>query len=129
MPEKFIILDPTLEVEAPRVARAPRPASISTIGLLDNGKPNSDKVLKKVAALLAEQAPQLKINYYRKPGAYRPAPQVLLDQIVAECDAVLVGIGESFLPIIPSTEPSAIPNGYGYSPDGPSDEVVSNQLH
>jgi hypothetical protein len=94
MPEKFIVLDPTLEVDAPRVAPAPRPPHISTIGLLDNGKPNSDKVLKKVAELLAEQALHLKINYYRKPGAYRPAPQVLLDQIIAECDAVLVGIGD-----------------------------------
>ena len=94
MPEKFIVLDPTLEVEAPRVARAPRPSSISTLGLLDNGKPNSDKVLKKVAALLAEQHPDMKINYYRKPSAYRPAPTALLDQAVAESDAVLVGIGD-----------------------------------
>jgi hypothetical protein len=94
MPEKFIVLDPTLEVQVPHIERAPRPAQIRTLGLLDNSKPNSDKVLQKVAALLAEQYPEIHIKYYRKPGAYRPAPTALIDQLVAECDSALVGIGD-----------------------------------
>jgi len=94
MSGKFTVLDPTLEVEAPRIERAPRPAHITTIGLLDNGKPNSDKLLQKVAAKIAEQHPNVKINYYRKPGAYRPAPTALLNQVAAECDVALVGIGD-----------------------------------
>ncbi len=94
MTGNFIVLDPTLELETPRVERAPRPAQIHTIGLLDNGKQNSDKLLKKVADMLVAQHPNLKINYYRKPGAYRPAPSALLDQVVVECDAALVGIGD-----------------------------------
>jgi len=40
------------------------------------------------------QKPDLKINFYRKPSAYRPAPSALLDQIAAESDAALVGIGD-----------------------------------
>jgi hypothetical protein len=94
MTSKFIVLDPTLQVEAPHAERAPRPAHISTLGLLDNGKPNSDKILRKVAEMLTAQNPALKINYYRKPGAYRPAPSALLDQVAGECDAALVGIGD-----------------------------------
>ena len=94
MDEKFIVLDPTLEMETPRVARAPRPSHIHTIGVLDNGKQNSDKLLKKVADMLLAQKPDLKINFYRKPSAYRPAPSALLDQIAAESDAALVGIGD-----------------------------------
>jgi hypothetical protein len=94
MPEKFVILDPTLEVEAPRVERAPRSGEIHVLGLLDNGKPNSDQVLRRVAALLSERRPELQVKYYRKPGAYRPAPPALLDQVAAECDSVLVGIGD-----------------------------------
>jgi hypothetical protein len=94
MAEKFIVLDPTLEMEIPRVAHAPRPSHISTIGLLDNGKQNSDKLLKKVADKLLAHQPDLKINYYRKPSAYRPAPAALLDQIAAESDVALVGIGD-----------------------------------
>ncbi len=80
MPEPFIVLDPTLEVETTHKERAPRPATFHTIGLLDNGKPNSDKLLKKVAAMLESRYPGVQINYYRKPGAYRPAPNALLDR-------------------------------------------------
>ena len=94
MTEPFIVLDPTLDVEATRRERAPRPATLHTIGLLDNGKPNSDKLLKKVAAMLERRYPGVQINYYRKSGAYRPAPNALLDRIAAECDVALVGIGD-----------------------------------
>src|SRR5438132_9994968 len=91
--QKFIVLDPTLDVEATQVAQAPRPVHISTLGLLDNGKRNSDKLLRMVTDKMLAEHPDVKINYYRKLGAYRPAPAALLDQVVAENDAVLVGIG------------------------------------
>jgi len=94
MPEPFIVLDPTLEVETTRRERAPRPQQFHTIGLLDNGKPNSDKLLKKVAAMLETRYPGVQINYYRKPGAYRPAQKALLDQVANECDVAIVGIGD-----------------------------------
>lgn len=94
MTEKFIVLDPTLEVETPRVENAPRPTEIHVIGLLDNGKPNSGKLLKEVAEMLVAQHPDVKVNYYRKQSAYRPAPAPLIDQVAAECDVALVGIGD-----------------------------------
>ncbi|GAC1394103.1 MAG: hypothetical protein NVS4B11_13580 [Ktedonobacteraceae bacterium] len=94
MPEKFIVLDPTLDIQVARAEQAPRPKQFRTVGLLDNGKPNSDKLLKKVAALLAEQHPGLVIKQYRKSSAYRPAPGEIIDQLVAECDIALVGIGD-----------------------------------
>ena len=94
MPEPFIVLDPTLEVETTRRERAPRQQQFHTIGLLDNGKPNSDSLLKKVAAMLEARYPGVQINYYRKPGAYRPAPGALLDRVAEECDVAIVGIGD-----------------------------------
>ena len=94
MTDKFIVLDPTLEVETPHVERASRPAQIHTVGLLDNGKQNSDKLLHKVADMLRVQQPNLKVKQYRKPSPYRPAPAALLDQVAAECDIALVGIGD-----------------------------------
>jgi len=94
MSEKLIVLDPTLEVEAPQIEAAARPAQIHTLGLLDNSKPNSGELLKKVAALVTEQYPAIQVRYYRKSGAYRPAPSALLDQMAAECDAALIGIGD-----------------------------------
>jgi len=92
--ENMVILDPTLEVECARVERAPRSGEIRLLGLLDNGKPNSDRLLRRVAEKLHEQHPELQIRYYRKAGAYRPAPSKLLEEVVAECDGVLVGIGD-----------------------------------
>ena len=94
MAEPFVVLDPTLEVEAVKVERAPRVAEVKRIGLLDNGKPNSEKVLQMVAAKVAEAYPGVRVTYYRKPGAYRPAPSALLDQVVEENDVALVGIGD-----------------------------------
>lgn len=94
MAEPFVVLDPTLEVEAAKVEFAPRAAEVKRIGLLDNGKPNSEKVLKMVAAMVAEAYPGVQVTYYRKPGAYRPAPSALLDQVAAENDVALVGIGD-----------------------------------
>ncbi len=94
MTEPFIVLDPTVEVETVRRERAPRPQQFHTIGLLDNGKPNSDKLLKKVAAMLETRYRGVQVNYYRKPGAYRPAPNALLDRVATECDVALVGIGD-----------------------------------
>jgi hypothetical protein len=94
MAEPFVVLDPTLEVEAAKVERAPRVAEVKRIGLLDNGKPNSEKVLRLVAAKVAEAYPGLQVTYYRKPGAYRPAPPALLDQVAEENDVALVGIGD-----------------------------------
>lgn len=90
----FIVLDPTLEVATQHRERAHRPAEIHAIGLLDNGKNNSAKLLKKVADMLVKQFPGVQINYYRKPGAYRPAPDALLDQVASECDVAVVGIGD-----------------------------------
>ena len=94
MAEPFVVLDPTLEVEAAKVERAPRVAEVKRIGLLDNGKPNSEKVLQMVAAKVAEAYPGVQVTYYRKPGAYRPAPSALLDQVAVENDVALVGIGD-----------------------------------
>ena len=94
MAEKLIILDPTLEVESARVERAPRTGEVHILGLLDNGKPNSDRLLHKVAERLHAQHPDLQIRYYRTPGAYRPAPGALIEEVAAECDSVLVGIGD-----------------------------------
>lgn len=94
MADPFIVLDPTLEVQVARVERAVRPHPIRTLALLDNGKANSGELLKKVGALLNEQHPDLVITFYRKPGAYRPAPSLLLDEIAIDNDAVIVGIGD-----------------------------------
>lgn len=67
---------------------------VHTLGLLDNGKHNSETLLRRIADMVATNYPGAKLNYYRKPSPYRPAPTPLLDQVASENDAVLVGIGD-----------------------------------
>jgi len=62
MAEKLILLDPTLEVESAGVERAPRTGEIHILGLLDNGRPDSDRLLHKVAEKLHTQHPEIQIR-------------------------------------------------------------------
>jgi hypothetical protein len=91
---KITILDPTLEVVVTQKDKAQRPESFQVIGLVDNGKNNSAPLLKKVGNLIIEQIPGAEVKYYRKPALSRPAPAELLDQVKAECDVAVVGIGD-----------------------------------
>ncbi len=94
MSQKFIVLNPTLEVEAARIDQATRPAHYTRVGLLDNTKTNAATLLKKVGELLGGAQSDLEIKYYRKPDLSRPAPTALLDQIAAECEVTIVGVGD-----------------------------------
>ena len=53
-----------------------------------------DPTLEVEVAKVAEAYPEVQVRYYRKPGAYRPAPSALLDQVAVENDVALVGIGD-----------------------------------
>jgi len=59
------------------------------IGILDNGKPNADVLLGRVAELLVERVGAGPITFWRKPGASHPA--TVIDEVVASSDAVLTG--------------------------------------
>ncbi len=94
MAEKLIVLDPTQDAVVNRIERAARPKTFKTVGLLDNGKTNSNVLLRKVGERLAQYYPEIIIKSYRKPDASRPAPPALLDQMAAECDVAIPGIGD-----------------------------------
>lgn len=94
MTNKFVVLDPTLEVVAEAHERANRPSGFKTIGLVDNGKANSDRLLQKVALRVKTVYPDVIIKTYHKPAASRPAPVAMLDQLADECDVAIVGIGD-----------------------------------
>ncbi len=64
------------------------------VGLLDNGKRNSDRVLDQVAKRLASAFPGARFEQYRKPSAYKPAPEELLGKIAARCRRVITGVGD-----------------------------------
>lgn len=93
---RFEVLDPTAEEERREVVMAPRWETLEgkRLGLLINGKNNSDKLLEELAALLGQSYRLGAVKAWRKPSAYRVAPRALLDEIAAQCDAVVTGIGD-----------------------------------
>ncbi len=90
------IFDPTIAPEGEGFAWAPRPEELRerVIALLDNGKPNSDRLLEHVGALLNREWGVGRVTRVRKPSAYRPASDEMIDQVAKEADLVVVGIGD-----------------------------------
>lgn len=90
------ILSPSNDVEPKRADLARRPASLSglRVGLLDNGKPNSDRLLQHLGSALVT-AQNLEISMVvRKPAIGRLAPSAIVDELVASCDVVVTGVGD-----------------------------------
>jgi hypothetical protein len=85
------ILDPVGSTAATSRALAPRPASLqgAVIGVLDNSKPNARVLLEGVARALAEKLGARDVRVWRKPGASIGAATPVLDEIAAQCGAVL----------------------------------------
>jgi hypothetical protein len=91
MPLSMEILDPVGSTSAASRALATRPASLegAVIGVLDNSKPNARVLLEAVARALARQAGARDVRVWRKPGASIAATAAVLDEIAAQCGAVL----------------------------------------
>ena len=85
------ILDPVGSTSAARRTLAPRPATLAgaVIGVLDNSKPNARVLLEGVARALAQQVGARGVKIWGKPGASIGATTAVLDEIAAQCGAVL----------------------------------------
>ena len=92
----FTVFDPTDEPVGTLFTRADRPPSLKgvVIGILDNGKPKSDMLLRELDALLRAEAGVSDVVMVRKPSAFRPAPDDQLDDLARRTDAVVTGIGD-----------------------------------
>lgn len=92
----FPIFDPTVAPEGEGFEWAPRPASLEgkVIGLLDNGKARSDRLIEAVGDLLVREHGVARLVARKKPSPYRPAPEELLEALAKEADLVVTGIGD-----------------------------------
>ena len=93
------ILDPTgLTGKNTKVGLtlAPRRAELSgaRVGLLENGKQNASLFLHEVAEILRERYGAGEARLRRKENFAQPAPAELIDQLSAEADLVVIGIGD-----------------------------------
>ena len=90
------VFDPTDGPPVVAFAPAPRPASLAgrSVGLLDNAKTKSDRLLLALQALLRQEAGVTEFVLLRKPSAYRPAPDDQMEELVRRTHAVVTGIGD-----------------------------------
>ncbi|MFW3169027.1 UGSC family (seleno)protein [Geodermatophilus sp. CPCC 206100] len=93
------ILDPTGQTTT-RIgssALAPRRTDLSGVrlGLLENTKHNAALLLDELAAMLqSEHGASTTVLRRTKTAFALPLPEAALDELVAECDVVLTGVGD-----------------------------------
>jgi hypothetical protein len=90
------LLDPTLEVAPQSVTYAPRPLSLrgKRIGLVENTKINSDRLLQKIGDILKAEYGVTETHMWRKQNSSVPAHDQIITELRATCDAMVAGIGD-----------------------------------
>jgi hypothetical protein len=93
------ILDPTglsSRKAAEGLTLAARPADLSgtKIGLLENGKQNARRLLEDVADVLHDRYGAGEVTLRRKENFAQPAAPELVDELSAEADVVVIGVGD-----------------------------------
>lgn len=90
------VFDPTTEVTGRRIAYAPRPKSLEglRVGLIDNTKHNSDKLLLRIAERL-EREHGAKAHTIRRKKSAGAAPHAeIIEDYKANCDVIVAGVGD-----------------------------------
>ena len=94
----MIVLSPEGKAQssAAKVAGLPQFTDLrgKVIGLLDNSKPNADKLAARFAELLIEKYGVANVITRRKLTAQQGAPKQFLDELAAQADIVLSGLGD-----------------------------------
>jgi hypothetical protein len=94
----MIVLSPEGKAKssAAKIAPVARFTSLQgkTIGVLDNSKPNADKLAERLAVLLQERYGVAKVITRRKLTAQQGAPKQYIEELAAQTDFVLAGLGD-----------------------------------
>ncbi|HEV8307310.1 MAG TPA: hypothetical protein VGW35_06540 [Methylomirabilota bacterium] len=93
------ILDPTVspgDAGAQPVAYTPRPDSLQgkRIGLIENTKFNSDRLLQKIGDLLKADYGAAETRMWRKRNSSVPAHEEIIEELRRTCDVMVAGIGD-----------------------------------
>ncbi len=91
-----IVLDPTVAPLPADGVIADRPASLdgATVGLLANGKLNSEEMLTALHDVLADRFEFGEVVERNKLNASRPCPEEIIDELVDLCDVVITSSGD-----------------------------------
>ena len=92
----FEILDPTVEARQQPLTYVARPDSLrgKRIGLVENTKYNSDKLLQKIGEILVQEYGAAETRLWRKKNASVPAHDEIIDEARRGVDVVVAGVGD-----------------------------------
>jgi hypothetical protein len=94
----MIVLSPEgkAPTSAAKVAGLPQFTDLrgKVVGVLDNSKPNADKLAERFAELLKEKYGVAKVITRRKLTAQQGAPKQYLDELASQADFVISGLGD-----------------------------------
>ena len=90
------VLDPTAEPVPEEAIIAPRPETLNgtVLGLLANGKRNSDVLLEMVHEVLADRYEFKEVVARNKGNASRPCPVDMMEELAERCDIVITSSGD-----------------------------------
>ena len=90
------ILDPTVEPRQQPLTYVPRPDSLKgkRIGLVENTKFNSDRLLLKIGEVLKREYGAAETRMWRKHNSSVPAHEAIIDEAKRGVDVVVAGIGD-----------------------------------
>jgi hypothetical protein len=90
------ILDPTVEPRQQPLTYVARPDSLKgkRIGLVENTKFNSDRLLLRIGEILKREYGAAETRIWRKHNASVPAHDEIIEQAKRGVDVVVAGIGD-----------------------------------
>ncbi len=90
------VLHPAAEGSAEKHDPAPRLSGLrgATVGLIDNNKRNADVFLEELGRLLQEEYGVSRLVTYRKRSQSIPTPAEVLDDLAAQCDAIIHAVAD-----------------------------------
>ena len=93
---RISVLDPTVEPIPAHGIMAQRPTTLSgkTVGLLSNGKRNSEELLEAVYEVLSDSYEFAGAVIRNKGNASRPCPAPIIEEMADQCDVVITASGD-----------------------------------
>ena len=90
------ILDPTVAPRQQPLTYVARPDSLrgKRIGLVENTKYNSDRLLQKIGDILVKEHGAASARMWRKKNAGVPAHEEIIDEARRTVDVVVAGVGD-----------------------------------
>lgn len=90
------IFDPTIDPKGQPITYVARPPSLKgkRVGLVENTKFNSDKLLVKIGKILTEEYGAGEARVWRKHHSSVPAHEEIVDELSRSCDVMVAGIGD-----------------------------------